>query len=159
MRKTILFLFVAVMTVSIVGIAAEPQSITTKINNSGTITVKHDNKLEQRIKPKVDPVDPAAPVVETDKTSTQKERGFRVLVFTDDNKKTARNEANEIAKIVAGKFPQYRVYVTFNSPNWRVKVGDFTTKEEVVEVATEIKNALPDVGNGVKILRDNINVK
>ncbi|MCM1111078.1 MAG: SPOR domain-containing protein [Clostridium sp.] len=84
--------------------------------------------------------------------------GFRVQVFSDNNPKTAKNEARSKQRAIASRFPQYRAYVSFNSPYWRLKVGDFRTQQEAQEAAEELKQAFPASGKEIRVVRDRINL-
>ena len=75
--------------------------------------------------------------------------GFRVQVFFDsgNNSKRAAQTARE--KFMEG-YPEVGAYLTFNSPYYRVRVGDFRTKLEaegfLFQLATTYPNAftVPD---------------
>lgn len=84
--------------------------------------------------------------------------GYRVQVFSDSNQQTAKNEARTKQRNVASRFPQQPIYVSFSSPYWRVKVGDFLKMEEAEELATKIRRAFPSFAREVRVVRDRINV-
>lgn len=84
--------------------------------------------------------------------------GYRVQVYSDNNVRTAKNAARSKQRSVASRFPAYRTYVTFNSPYWRLKVGDFRTMQEANEAAEELKRAFPESSKEIRVVRDRINV-
>lgn len=97
--------------------------------------------------------------VEPQKERKKDERiGYRVQVFSDNNARTARNEARSKQRAVGTRFAQYRTYVTYSTPYWRVKVGDFRTQEEANSAATAIRRAFPGFANEVRVVRDRINI-
>lgn len=155
LKKTSAFVALLIATST----AYAQQTITQKINDSESISVVHSSEIEARLMPPADG-STAAPgeVVET-RTVTRKAKGYRVLVFTDNNVKTARAEANSVAKEMAAVFPQYPVYVTYNTPNWRVKIGDFRTKKDALDVLAEIKKTLPEVTAEARVVQDGINIE
>lgn len=137
-------------------------SITEKINDQGVITVKHSDALEQRIKPlskSQDGVSPDSASVTKPTGPVKKIGGFRVQVFSDNNSSTAKNEARSKGRIISARFPQYGAYVIFNSPYWRLRVGDFRTREEAEAAATEIKRAFPAYSREIRVVPDRINVQ
>lgn len=83
--------------------------------------------------------------------------GYRVQVFDDNNPRTARSQAEARHAQVMAQFPHLRAYVTFNSPYWRVKVGDFRTRAEAEAVMAELKLAFPGMAAYMRIVRDKIN--
>lgn len=83
--------------------------------------------------------------------------GFRVQIFSDNNRNTAKNEARSKARKLQNAFPQYRTYVVYTSPYWRLKVGDFGTRSEAEAAAEEIRNAFPLYAKEIRVVRDNIN--
>ncbi len=106
------------------------------------------NKLEAEIAEKQDNAPQAA--------ATKKVAGYRVQVFSDNNPRTAKAEARAKAKELANALP-YKTYVVFTAPYWRLRVGDFTSKEEAEVAATRIKKKFPGYSAEIRIVRDKIN--
>lgn len=78
--------------------------------------------------------------------------GYRIRVYYDnDQKSRARSEA--IARTIAGRYPGLRVYRTFESPNFKVSVGDFRSKDEALRLFNELKAQYP----AAFIIKENIN--
>lgn len=90
-------------------------------------------------------------------TGTTKSAGYRVQVFSDNNVRTAKGEARTKAQAISERFPHYRTYVVYQSPYWRLKVGDFPTMTEAETAADEIKKAFPTYAREVRIVKDRIN--
>ena len=84
--------------------------------------------------------------------------GYRVQVFDDNNPRTARREAQEKRAMFGRRFPHYRAYVAFNSPYWRVKVGDFRSRSEAEAAMAEIREAFPSLAAYIRIVRDKIHI-
>lgn len=84
--------------------------------------------------------------------------GYRVQVFSDNNVRTARNEARVKQRNIKARFPQYGSYVTYNSPYWRLRVGDFKTQEEANTALLAIRRAFPAYARELRVVRDRINV-
>ena len=57
-------------------------------------------------------------------------KGYRVQVFSGNNSRTARQQAQTAAQKVKSYMPETAVYTHFNSPTWFTRVGDFRTYEE-----------------------------
>ena len=84
--------------------------------------------------------------------------GYRVQVFSDNNARTARNEARSKQRSVGNRFPQYRTYVTYSAPYWRLKVGDFRTQAEANTAATAIRRAFPGFASEIRVVRDRVKI-
>lgn len=91
-------------------------------------------------------------------TERQKINGFRVQVFSDNNQKTSQQEAKAKEKKINERFPEYETYVVYNSPYWRLKVGDFRTEFDAESAADDIKRAFPEFAREVRIVRDRVSV-
>jgi len=83
--------------------------------------------------------------------------GYRIQVFDDNNVRTAKHEAQNRKRHIESRFPEYKVYTQFNSPYWRVKVGDFRTRSEAEAALAAIRSAFPGYGNQLRVVRDKIN--
>ncbi len=83
--------------------------------------------------------------------------GYRIQVFDDNNVHTAKHDAESRKRQIEARFPEFRTYVQFNSPYWRVKVGDFRTRSEADAALAAIRAAFPGFGSQLRIVRDHIN--
>lgn len=83
--------------------------------------------------------------------------GYRVQVFDDNNVRTAKSQAQERKHMIESRFPEFTAYVSFNSPYWRVKVGDFRTRSEAEAAMGAIRSAFPSIGSQLRVVRDKIN--
>ena len=85
--------------------------------------------------------------------------GFRVQVFSSNNQRTARAEAFRIKTLIEDRFPDTAVYENFSAPFWRVRVGDFRTREEAEEKRNELRRAFPAMRREMVVIRDTINLR
>ena len=84
--------------------------------------------------------------------AAKKLTGYRIRVYFD-NGQNARNRSEAIARSISGTYPGIGVYRTFESPNFKVTVGDFRTKDDALKVFHSLKAAYPTA----IILRETIN--
>lgn len=82
--------------------------------------------------------------------------GYRVQVFSSNAQRSAKENAFYTEQLVTQKFPHRGVYVTYNSPFWKVRVGDFRTLEEAREFRNELMKAFPELKNEMYVVRDEI---
>jgi len=70
--------------------------------------------------------------------------GWRIQIYRGGHR-TANEDANRIRARFMGDFPQLDSYLTFDKPNWfKVKVGDFRTRQEAAAVFFDIQASYPD---------------
>jgi hypothetical protein len=84
--------------------------------------------------------------------AAKKLSGYRIRVYFD-NGQSARTRSESIARSVSNAFPGIGVYRTFESPNFKVCVGDFRTKDEALKVYHALKATYPTA----IILKETIN--
>ena len=84
--------------------------------------------------------------------AAKKLSGFRIRVYFD-NGQSARARSESIARSISNAFPGIGVYRTFESPNFKVCVGDFRTKDEALKVYHALKATYPTA----IILKETIN--
>lgn len=78
--------------------------------------------------------------------------GYRVRIFFDNNQ-NARQASENTLKDFCRKHPEISAYRSFQSPYFKVTVGDFRTKSEAMELLERIKGEYPSAF----ILKENIN--
>lgn len=77
--------------------------------------------------------------------------GYRVLVISTDNLEKANNVRSEIYFKTQNK----EIYISFEPPFYKVKVGDFTERDE----ASDLKFKLNQLGYGeARVVQETINI-
>lgn len=153
----------ACLPISMNVLAEEPDttdvaySIVEHITMSGIHTVSHPDAMSQRLfsgqMTKASDDDNTSAVSAGVHTG-----GYRIQIFSDSNPRTARNEANAKAGNIASRFPEYKSYVTYDAPYWRLRIGDFRTYEDAIDVLEAIKETFPAYRRELRVVRDRINV-
>jgi hypothetical protein len=79
--------------------------------------------------------------------------GFRIQIFSDSgiNSKTKAQEALDDFK---ARFPEQGAYLSFKSPNYKVRIGDFRTKLDAQRFLIELTADYPNSF----IIEDQINL-
>src|SRR5690554_499453 len=106
------------------------------------------------------PMAPTRPVYTSADGSTQyyKMRGFKIQAFSGNNQRTSRDEANRKQSLISNQYPQHETVVLFESPFWRLRVGNFQTRAEAEEVMQELRNSFPSFGKEMYIVVDEVKV-
>ena len=84
--------------------------------------------------------------------ASKKLTGYRIRVYFD-NGQSARMRSESIARSISNAYPGIGVYRTFESPNFKVCVGDFRTKDEALKIYHSLKATYPTA----IILKETIN--
>lgn len=84
--------------------------------------------------------------------------GFRVQIFADGNQSTARNAARARIRQVSSRFPMHRTYLDYKSPYWRARIGDFRSREEANDLASQIRRTFPAFSNEIRVVSDRISI-
>ncbi|MBQ1485735.1 MAG: SPOR domain-containing protein [Muribaculaceae bacterium] len=141
----------------------DPKSDEEKLNELDEDTTKDSKKDEDKKKDeekKKEEVTPKKPKRNHTSQQTIESRGvgFRIQAYTDNNPRTAKAAAQRRARDIAMKFPQYRSYISYKAPAWRLRIGDFKTQREAQAALQRIKSVYPKFAREMVIVRDRINV-
>jgi hypothetical protein len=118
---------------------------------------KEDEKKEEKKKEEVAPKKPKRSHT-SQQTIENRGVGFRIQAYTDNNPRTAKAAAQKRARDIAMKFPQYRSYISYKAPAWRLRIGDFKTQKEAQAALQRIKSVYPNFAREMVIVRDRINI-
>ena len=83
--------------------------------------------------------------------------GYRIQVYFSSSRQ-GRNEARSRAREVALKYPHYRTYISYVAPQWRLRIGDFKSKQEAQKALRKVKRSFPSFASDIILVTDNINV-
>ena len=61
--------------------------------------------------------------------------------------------------LIQQAFPELETYVTFTSPFWRLRVGDFRSYEEAGNALIQLKKEFPQMAREMRVVRDKIHIQ
>lgn len=128
-----------------------PGNITITVPEGLTKLLSRENNAEVSTEEDSD----SKAAAQTSKATTRV--GYRIQAFDDNNVRTAKHEAQNRKRQIESRFPEYKVYTQFNSPYWRVKVGDFRTRSEAEAALAALRSAFPGYSSQLRVVRDRIN--
>ena len=85
-------------------------------------------------------------------------RGFKVQAFSGNNQRTSKDEAHRKQAQINAAFPEHETVVLFDSPFWRLRVGNFVTREEAEEAMQEFRKRFPSFGMEMFIVVDEVKI-
>lgn len=68
--------------------------------------------------------------------------GFRVEIFFSAESDAMKKAVNKKVDFLS-KYPEYAVHIKYDAPNFKVRIGDFRTKNEAVKLYKKIKADYP----------------
>lgn len=80
-------------------------------------------------------------------------KGFRIMVLNTNN----RDEALKAKSLLLQNFPEQKPYLAYQPPYFKLKFGDFKTKEEANDYQKKLKPYFPKAG--LFVVPDKIEVK
>ena len=138
----------------------EPESKEEKLNDldedDNNTKKEEEKKKEEKKKEEITPKKPKRTHT-SQQTIENRGVGFRIQAYTDNNT-NAKAAAQKRARDIAMKFPQYRSYISYKAPSWRLRIGDFKTQREAQEALRRIKSVYPNFAREMVIVRDRINI-
>ena len=97
----------------------------------GSITVKQDKKVSHLLN--------AYYIQNASKPGMQ---GFRIRIFIDLDQ-SSRTKSEEVMNAFMEHFPGMAIYRTFDSPYYKVSVGDFRTRDEAIRMQNQLNWKYP----------------
>jgi hypothetical protein len=111
------------------------------IASTGSVKVVKDSRLDLLIKKQI--------YINT--LAIRNQPGFRVQLISTNK----RNEAIDVKARVMQLFPDYRTYLDYQAPYFKVRVGDFKNRDEATELRERLTGSFP---GGVFVVPAIINV-
>jgi hypothetical protein len=69
--------------------------------------------------------------------------GYRIQIFFGSGR-TARDDANETKAKFLSYFPDVKAHILYQSPFYKVRIGDFRTKNETLKFYRKIQRRFPN---------------
>ena len=105
-------------------------------------------------------ISPARPVYVTGDGAVPyvKMRGFKIQAFAGNNQRTSKDEAYRKQGLVNQAFPGQETAVIFDSPFWRLRVGNFQARDDASAVLTELRRTFPAFGKEMYVVTDEVKI-
>lgn len=148
-----LFAYMAATGCCFAQVAASDTSIVQYLERNttgGSVHITQPKELERRL---------VRSDVQQDRRQSVMITVYRIQLFSDNRSRTAKSEAERKASKVRNAFPRLDVYVTFTSPFWRLRAGNYRSYEEANKMMQELKREFPEMAGEMRIVRDRANVQ
>ena len=81
--------------------------------------------------------------------------GFRVQVYASNTPQVAKNEALDLYETISSQV-NMPVYVISEPPFWKVRLGDFLTREEAIEYKNQLNVLFPHLQGSTYVVPDQV---
>ncbi len=122
--KNLLFFFVCILSV----VGAFAQKNVTTYNDDSTLVITKEGRFDQL-------VDKQKRLNQANQTMS----GYRIQIYFGG----VRQKASEIKLDFNSKYPALAAYLTYQQPNFKVRVGDFRTRFEAQKFLKDIEGLYP----------------
>ena len=110
------------------------------------VVVNKDPRVDQLIRKQI------AINAETTLEARRHVPGFRIQVINTPD----RNKVNAAKIKIYEEFPDWKPYLLYQAPNYKLRVGDFRTEDEANAALQQLSRLFP---SGLYVIRDIIEVK
>jgi hypothetical protein len=138
--------FFVVLLISFLAKSQQTQAQTKSGNDTNSVTVHKDPRVDILVRKQ------AQINEETTKEGRKTAKGYRLLVINTNK----RDEAIAAKTKVYTYFPDLKAYLIYQSPYFKVKVGNFKDRKDADDFRKELSVLFP---NGVFIINDIIEIK
>jgi hypothetical protein len=123
----------------------------------GRVTVYEDESIKQILGR---PMGPPRTIYSDAEGSVQyyKMRGFKIQAFSGNDQRTSRDEANRKQSLITSQYPDYETVVLFETPFWRLRVGNFQSRSEAEGALKQLKDSFPSFGKEMYIVVDEVKI-
>ena len=120
-------------------------SLNAQMDSNTNVIVHKDSRIELLVKKQIDINE------ETTRDTRRNMQGFRILVINSND----RNKVFAAKARIYQLYPELKPYLTYQPPFYKLKVGNFKTKEEAEDYRKELVRQFP---TGLYVIRDIIEV-
>ena len=121
------------------------QTLCTSLRESGRVTIQQDSRLE-------------ALLTRDHKVYTAAGHRhmptaghYTLRAYAGNNQQASRNEAQQIERELKEYAPELETFLIFDTPFWRLWVGDYDTMEEAVAQLRDLKKHFPVYGKEMMV--------
>jgi hypothetical protein len=114
--------------------------------DSGSVVVAKDPRIDQLVARQIEINE------ETTRDSRRIMPGFRIQVINS----TDRNKVFAAKAKMYQEFPDLKLYLMYQAPNYKLKAGNFKTQEEAEDYVKQLSRIFP---TGLYVIRDTIEGK
>lgn len=128
--------------------------LTNEVVGQGTVTIHQEAALNDMVNGKKQFVPEKKEEKKDPIGKKVKARGYRIQVYWGGSTRSDQAKAQHAGTQVSNIFPELHAYTTFESPNWRCRIGDFVTYQEAADYLKKLKDA--NLSQGAIIVKSEV---
>jgi len=160
MKKITFLIIFCVLTVLVSAQTANSKNIIDELNTidpgQGRVTVYQDEAIKGIVGRSIAPPRPV--YMSSDGSAFVKMRGFKIQAFSGNNQRTSKDEAYRKQQLINNAYPDLETVVLFESPVWRLRVGNFKSRAEAIEVMNDMRQKFTSFGKEMYIVTDEVKI-
>lgn len=78
---------------------------------------------------------------------------YRIQVYSDNNRQTAKANAEYRKRLIQQRIPELQGFVSYDAPYWRVRMGNFQTEAEAQTALKVLKSKFPNFASDIRIVK------
>ncbi|MBO4369925.1 MAG: SPOR domain-containing protein [Paludibacteraceae bacterium] len=82
--------------------------------------------------------------------------GFRVQLYSSNNAHKAKKDALNLEKDLQVAYPNQQIYVSYQAPFWKVRIGDFSSYFEALAFSRKLKDQFPQYSDEIYIIKEDV---
>lgn len=133
------YITIALLSFSLITFSQEKKDIVKDLNatkmSQGKVVVYQDDVVEEAMFSQI------SDTTLQGNSELVKTRGYRIAVFSD-SRTNAKREAESLRDQIRSVYPDIEAVISYQSPRWRLRVGNYATQKEAEEAIAEMKNTL-----------------
>ena len=142
-------LLIILLLTARMAVAQTPDSAGSMISHtadSSSVTILKDPRIDQLVRKQIE-INEA-----TTRDSRRFVQGWRIQVINSPD----RSKVFAAKATMLQEFPDWKAYLLYSSPNYKLRVGNFKTQEEAEDAVKQISRLFP---SGIYIIPDVIELK
>jgi hypothetical protein len=112
-------------------------SATAMAQTRGTLTIVKDPRIDTLLARRLELSKSTGPVTAVNGTGT----GYRVQFFISSNRTEAYGAQTKFNEL----YPEYKTYIIYSEPNFKVRAGDFRSKLEAARLMEQLRGQFPSL--------------
>lgn len=129
-----------------------PGNIIDALTSKPGITIEQPQALTKRLEYKQTDESQGADQAQNGRTATRTTL-YHVEAYAD-NSRQGKHNATQRMNNLQNQFPQFNIFLSFESPFWRVKVGEFRSRSDAENAMAEIKEVFPAYAPYLRVVRN-----
>ncbi len=126
-----------------------------RVRSNGNVRISQSAKLNEMLVRDTTTTKEDAPEIGVGTTVVHR-AGYRIQVYSDNRQRSAKQRAEQIAGEISGIYPLIGTYLAYKAPYWRLRVGNYLTREEAEIALEDLKVKFPSLAGEMVIVRDRI---